>query len=79
MTNLIELNASYGCGIGDNGIKDLNLVILNADGNSKITNVNHMSKLKELDANFDCGIDDDGIKDLNLIKLAAEYNQKIGM
>jgi len=36
-------------GINDEGIINLNnLDILNASNNSKITNINHMTKLKEL-------------------------------
>jgi len=31
---------------------------LNADCNSNITNVNHMTKLKESGAQYSCGIDD---------------------
>ena len=50
---------------------------LNADSISKITNVNHMTKLQVLCACFNCGIDDNGIKDLNLIKLNTSYNSKI--
>ena len=34
---------------------------LNACNIHKITNINHMTKLKELDASHDCGIDDEGI------------------
>ena len=45
MTQLIILDASdYNCRIDQNGIKDLNLEILNARGNGRINNVNHMTK-----------------------------------
>ena len=50
---------------------------LNASYNSKITNVNYMTKLQVLHAGNDCGIDDNGIKDLNLIELNAFNNSKI--
>ena len=47
MLALKELNASgCECGIGYDGIKDLNLVKLKACGNPKITNANHMTNLK---------------------------------
>ena len=59
MTKLKVLYASHKSGINDEGIKNLNLEKLNAYNNSKITNVNHMTKLKELDARGDCGIDDE--------------------
>ena len=37
MTNLQILIAMYNCGISDEGIKDLNLIKLNAFNNNKIT------------------------------------------
>ena len=37
MTNLIELNAAGMCCIDDDGIKQLNLIKLNANDNPKIT------------------------------------------
>jgi len=87
MTNLKELNASMcflddpggkgGYGIDDNGIKNINLEKLYVSYNHKITNVNHMTKLKILDASCGCGIDDDGIEDLNLEYLNAVANPKI--
>jgi hypothetical protein len=40
MTNLKILNASWCSGINNNGIKDLNLTKLYAEGNPKI-NLNH--------------------------------------
>jgi hypothetical protein len=56
----------------------LNLIELYADGNSKITNINHMTNLKILSAQSpSCGIDNNGIKDLNLIKLFTYYNPKM--
>ena len=80
MTKLQILDAScvyLECGIGDNGIKNLNLIELYAADNKKIKNVNHMTNLKILNASWSCGINDVGIKDLNLIKLNAKYNPKI--
>ena len=75
MTNLQILNASWGCGIGDNGIKHLNLIELYASDNLKITNVNHMTNLQILDAFYNSGINDNGIK--NLINLNTFDNPKI--
>ena len=77
MTNLQILDASYNCGLDDNGIKDLNLIELDVSDNPKITNVNHMTNLQILNASFNCGIDDNGIKNLNLIELNASDNPKI--
>jgi len=73
----MSLDASLNCGIDDEGIKDLNLERLQIYDNSKITNANHMTKLKELDASDNCGIDDGGIKNLNLKKLNVYNNTKI--
>ena len=50
---------------------------LDASYNSKITNVNHMTKLQILDIHGMCGIDNNGIKHLNLIELGAFNNRKI--
>ena len=51
---------------------------LYASYNEKITNVNHLSKLKILNCFRDCGIDQEGIKNLQLIEeLDASYNKKI--
>ena len=53
------------------------VVKLYACNNIKITNINHMAKLKELDASCDCGIGDGGILDLtNLEILNAHSNSK---
>ena len=44
-------------GINDEGIINLNnLDILNASNNSKITDINHTTKLRELNASGTCGI-----------------------
>jgi len=44
----------------------------------KITNINHMTKLKILSASHDCGINDGGISDMtNLEILYANSNTKI--
>ena len=50
---------------------------LDARDNPKITNINHMVKLKVLRAFANCGIDDYGIKKLNLEKLDASCNPRI--
>ena len=52
MTKLKVLDASYNCGINDDGIRDLDLEKLIASGNDTITNVNHMTKLKVLVASY---------------------------
>ena len=36
--------------------------------NNKITNVNHLTKLKILNCSYYCGINQKGIKDLKLIE-----------
>jgi F-box domain len=77
MTNLKKLDARGDCGIGDQGIQNLNVVELNAFSNPKITNINHMTNLKKLDASWGCGIGDQGIQNLNLIELKAYNNPKI--
>ncbi len=52
-------------GIDDQGIKDLfQLEELHVDSNKKITNINHLTKLKKLSANYESAIDEQGIKDL---------------
>src|SRR6201992_848502 len=66
------LNASYNCGIDQNGIKNLHLTKLYASGNKKIKDVSQMaSSLKILNVGGNCGIDQNGIKDLHLTKLNA--------
>jgi flagellin-specific chaperone FliS len=79
MENIIELDASYNCGISDEGIKNLkNLQKLCATDNFKIKNINHMTQsLIELDASYDCGISDEGITKLNLQILYSHCNEKI--
>ena len=57
MTNLKILGALGDCGIDDNGIKDLNLIELDAGYNPRIKNINHMTNLRKLDASGICGID----------------------
>ena len=53
------------------------VIYLNANCNSKITNVSHMKFLQILNASFNCGIDQKGIEGLNLIELKARDNSKI--
>ena len=48
MTKSKELNTGFECGINDKGIMNLNLEILNACGNPKISDVNHTTNLKVL-------------------------------
>ena len=78
LTNLQKLWAwDTNSSIDDNGIKNLNLIELDADYNPKITNINHLTNLQVLCASGDCGINDAGIKNLNLIELRASNNPKI--
>lgn len=59
--------------ITDSEIKDLNI-----NFNPKITNLNHMTKLKKLDISGEnCGVGIYGIKNLNLEELDATFNKKI--
>lgn len=53
------------------------IISLSAFSNYKITNLNHMNRLKELNASYDCGISDNSIKDINLFVLDADQNPKI--
>ena len=58
--------------------KFIDLEELDASDNIKITNVNHLTKLKILYCSWDCGIDQEGIKNLKLIEeLNAKGNKKI--
>ena len=77
MTNLVKLNASWNCGLNDDGISQLNLVKLNVLGNPKITNINYMTNLVKLNAAWNCGLTDEGICKLNLVKLDVYGNPKI--
>ena len=77
MTKLRKLNITGDCGVGDQGILDLNLEELNAENNPKITTLNHMTKLRKLDISGNCGVGDQGISDLNLEELNASNNSKI--
>ena len=76
MTNLQFLDASYS-GIGDNGIRCINVDGLRMSGNVKITDVSHMTNLRKLIAERECGMTDDTIKSLNLIELVVSNNPNI--
>lgn len=66
------------CGINQDGISQVNLTILNAHNNKKITNVNHMKNtLKILVCSGECGIGQEGISQLSLIQLELADNKKI--
>src|SRR6201994_3036111 len=74
------LDASYNCGIDQNGIKDLHLTKLYVSGNKKIKDVSQMtSTLKILYVSHKCGIDQNGIKDLHLTELCVINNEKINV
>jgi hypothetical protein len=63
MDRLVELNASgENCGINDEGIQKVNLIVLHASNNKYITNVNHMQKtLGKLYARNNYGIHNKGM------------------
>lgn len=77
MSNLQKLYAWNNCGIGDYGIRDLNLIELYANNNENITKLNHMTNLRILDASGECGIDEEGICNLKLIKLFKYGNKNL--
>ena len=77
MSNLEILDVSGGCCIYNAKLKEINVVELHALFNPKISNIQHMSKLKKLYALNICGINDNGLKGLNLFKLDARDNEKI--
>lgn len=71
-----DLHNSY-CGITDEGLNLINLISLNACDNTKIMNINHMTKLKKLNASRNCGISNNGFRKLHLRELNAFDNYKI--
>jgi len=77
--NTNECTFFFSCGIGDDGISNLNLKELYACNNCTIINLNHMSNLKVLDASSHyCSITNQGIQRLtNLKKLDVTFNDKI--
>src|SRR5258706_292463 len=77
MTKLKILNISWNCGVGNQGISDLNLEELDAWYNPKITTLNHMTKLRILNISGDCSVGDQGTSDLNLEGLDTSCNPKI--
>jgi hypothetical protein len=86
---LTEINIGFDCGVDDIGICELssstksrgavdNLLIINADGNPKIKNLNRFKKLTEIYISGDCGVNDAGICELeNLLIINAYSNYKI--
>ena len=78
MKNLQKLNiGGYDCGVGDEEIKELDLIELNASYNPKITKIKHMKNLQKLNIGYNCGVGDEEIKELDLIELKASSNPKI--
>jgi len=63
--------------INDDSIKQLNLIELNINHTSKITNINHMTDLKKLSIYNNKGINDNSIKNLNLFELNASNSPNI--
>jgi hypothetical protein len=86
---LTEINIGNDCGVNDAGICELssstnsrkaveNLLIIQASGNTKITNLNRFKKLTEINIGWSCGVDDAGICELeNLLIIQASGNTKI--
>ncbi len=74
---LKKLYARGESGIDDASLSGVNLFKLNANNNTKITNINHLSKLQILHASSICGIDNAGIQDLDLVGLNVQGNKKI--
>jgi len=76
LTTLKKLNISGFCGVGQSGIRHLDLVRLDVSHNQKIVNLNWMKSLKYLYANGNC-LTNDGIACLELEKLNIECNPNI--
>jgi hypothetical protein len=75
---LEDLDASWDCGISDDGLKITSIKRLDVNGNPRVTNVNHMSELRILKARGErCGLSDMGIKDVHPETIDADYNMKI--
>ena len=80
LKNLTALNVSGGaCTVSQAGIMEcLKLRKLNANGNFRITAVNHLPELRELMACWGSGISQEGIADcLRLKRLGASCNPRI--
>ena len=76
LKSLKILEACCDCGLGDSGIKKLNLIQMDINDNPRITDLNHMTSLQILRINGICGVDNHGIRRLtNLIDL--ECNRRI--
>ena len=74
---LKKLECCNDSAIDQNGISELNLIMLYATGNEKIKNVNHMKDtLKKLSCSYGCGINRNSMTKLNLFKLYANENTK---
>lgn len=63
--------------IGDSELKTLHLEELNANENTKVIDLNHMSDLKILYIEGQSGVDQHGIQKLNLTELYMNDNDKI--
>ena len=66
-------------GVGQSGICDLrNLLALYAEGNTKVTDVNHLIKLRELNISARCTVGQSGISELrNIIILDVGANSHV--
>ena len=83
MIKLEELNACNDSGINQNGIRDVTwLIKLDVSNNTKITDVNHMTKLEELGACYnwenrgDGGLDQNGIKNVTSLRILNVWENK---
>ena len=83
-TNCIQITDLYNIKniflekLDDNILKQYKSAIkLNVTDNQKITNINHMRKIKILNASGDCGINNESIKLINPEILIAHGNTKI--
>src|SRR5579872_7253703 len=76
MTTLEVLDICGASEIDDDQIQYLNLRILYADYNNKITKISHMTNLKELSIGS-CSVTDDKLQNLNLRILIAFDNPNI--
>ena len=77
LIHLEKLYVTWYSKINNNGIKNLNLILLDAAGNSDVKEINHMTNLKILNASSSCGITNEDIKQLNLYELIINDNENI--
>jgi hypothetical protein len=74
---LEELDASWECGINDDGLQITSLKKLDVNGNERVKNIQHMAGLKTLFAIGKCGLSNEGLLGLKLEMLDSHGNTKI--